>query len=121
MKQLGKFLGIPLILLLSFQGMSSMSAEIQAFGKTVYDQHCLRCHGPQGRGDGPDAQTLTIKPANFHSSESRMKTDDELISKVIWGGVYSPMHGWGTRLSRRDILSVIWYIRLLAPDERAQP
>ncbi len=121
MKQLVPSLGISLILLLSFLGMSSMSAEIQAFGKTVYDEHCLRCHGIQGRGDGPDAESLTIKPANFHSSESRMKTDEELISKVIWGGVYSPMHGWGTRLSRRDIHSVIWYIRLLVPPESAQP
>ena len=121
MKQLVTSLGIPIILLLPSLGMSSMSEEIQAFGKTVYDQHCLRCHGTNGQGDGQDAKSLTIKPANFHSSESRMKTDDELISKVIWGGVYSPMHGWGTRLSRRDIHSVIWYIRLLAPYEQAQP
>jgi len=121
MKQLVTLLGIPIVLLLSFLGMSPMSGEIRAFGKTVYDEHCLRCHGTTGRGDGPDAKSLTIKPANFHSSESRMKTDEELLSKIIWGGVYSPMHGWGTRLSRRDIRSVIWFIRLLAPYERAQP
>jgi len=121
MKQFVSMVGIPIILLMSSLGLSPMSAEIQSFGKTVYDQHCLRCHGTGGKGDGPDAESLTIKPANFHSSESRMKTDEELISKVTWGGVYSPMHGWGTRLSRRDIYSVIWYIRKMAPYEQSGP
>jgi mono/diheme cytochrome c family protein len=121
MKQLGSQVGILIVLLLCALGMSPMSAEIQGFGKTVYDQHCLRCHGSNGQGDGPDAAALTIKPANFHSSESRSKSDDELISKVTWGGVYSPMHGWGTRLTRRDIYSVVWYIRHLAPYESSGP
>lgn len=95
--------------------MAPMPEVVQGFGRTVYDQNCLRCHGPKGQGDGPDGTTLIIKPANFHSPETRMKTDGELVAKVTWGGVYSPMHGWGTRLSRKEIHSVIRYIRLLAP------
>ena len=87
-------------------GMAPMPAEVQEFGKTVYDRHCLECHGPKGQGNGPKATQLTIKPANFHSVESRTKTDQELLSKVVWGGVYSPMHGWGTRLkSQRTLFS----------------
>ncbi len=94
--------------------MAPMPEVVQAFGETVYDQHCLRCHSTIGRGNGPDAKSLTVKPANFHSTTTRMKTDGELISKVTWGGAYRPMHGWGTRLSRKEIHSVIRYIRLLA-------
>ena len=26
-----------------------------ARGKAVYQRHCQHCHGPTGRGDGPDA------------------------------------------------------------------
>lgn len=106
-------------LFIGLLGMAPMPAEVEEFGKSVYDQHCLRCHGAQGQGDGPDAQALTIKPANFHDPASRMKTDGELRSKIVWGGVYSPMHGWGTRLSRKEINSVVRYIRLLAPYERS--
>ncbi len=99
-------------------GMAPRPAEVQEFGRTVYDQHCLGCHGAKGQGDGPKGKPLIIKPANFHSPESRMKTFNELVAKVTWGGIYSPMHGSGTRLSRNEIHSVIRSIRLLAPYQR---
>jgi len=118
MKTSGRYAGV-FVLWFVLSGMAPMPAEVEEFGRSVYEQHCQHCHGPKGQGDGPDAKTLTIKPANFQSPESRMKTDGELLSKVVWGGVYSPMHGWGTRLSRKEIRSVIRYIRLLAPYERA--
>ena len=117
MKPKTQFFGISIVFSLVFLGLSPIP-EIQNFGKTVYEKHCLSCHGPEGRGDGPEAKDLTIKPTNFHSSESRMKTDEELFSKVVWGGVYSPMHGWGTRLSQQEIQYVVWYIRLLAPYQK---
>ena len=118
MKQKIRFIGALCFLLLWSLGMAPMPAEVEEFGKSVYEQHCLQCHGPKGQGDGPEAKNLVIKPANFHAPDSRMKSDGELLSKVVWGGVYSPMHGWGTRISRQEIHSVIRYIRLLAPHER---
>ena len=38
-------------------------------------------------------------PANFHSLKSRSKTDMELLLAIKQGVLYSPMHGWGVRLS----------------------
>ena len=119
MKQWGYNIGAMVLFLIGSWGMAPMPSEVEDFGKSVYEQHCQECHGATGQGDGPKAAALTIKPANFHSPESRMKTEQELLSKVVWGGVYSPMHGWGTRLSRKELHSVIRYIRLLAPYERA--
>lgn len=116
-----RYLGILLVFLFWSLGMAPMPAEVEEFGRTVYEQHCRACHGAKGQGDGETAKSLTIKPVNFQAQESRMKTDGELLSKVVWGGVYSPMHGWGTRLSRKEIHSVIRYIRLLAPYERQTP
>lgn len=118
MKQNGRTCSVLIPFLLCSFGMAPMPTEVEKFGKTVYDQHCLGCHGIKGQGDGPEAKPLIIKPTNFHSPDTRMKTDGELLGKVVWGGVYSPMHGWGIRLSRKEIHSVIRYIRLLAPYER---
>lgn len=34
----------------------------------LYQLLCVSCHGAEGRGDGPDGETLTPKPANFHNT-----------------------------------------------------
>lgn len=84
-------------------------------GEAVYQLHCLRCHGPSGDGKGPDATALIVPPRDFHSPESTAKTDYELRTIIIWGIVFSPMHGWWDRLSVDEIRAVIGYIRQLAP------
>ena len=90
-------------------------------GKVIFELHCLQCHGAQGRGDGPVAEYLTVKPANFHSQATRGKSGKELLSTVIWGTVYSPMHGWWGRLTRSDMQDVVSYIRRLAPFQPKKP
>jgi cytochrome c553 len=84
-------------------------------GKVLYQTHCLRCHGSLGDGKGPDAGMLTVPPRDFHTSESTAKNEYELRSIIIWGLVFSPMHGWGHRLTPQEIRDLISYIRELAP------
>jgi len=38
-------------------------------GRQTYLQNCAACHGEGGRGDGPSAQPLNPKPANFHDEK----------------------------------------------------
>lgn len=84
-------------------------------GETIYRLHCLRCHGRTGDGRGPDSSALTVPPKDFHSPESTAKSELDLRAIVIWGLVFSPMHGWWDRLSSEEIREVIGYIRQLAP------
>jgi mono/diheme cytochrome c family protein len=84
-------------------------------GEAIYQIHCLRCHGQLGDGKGPDATALLVPPRDFHSPESTAKTDFELRAIIIWGIVFSPMHGWWDRLTVDEIREVIGYIRQLAP------
>ena len=86
-----------------------------AKGEEVYKEHCARCHGIQGNGDGPDAVKLIVPPANFHRPESRAKSEMELRSAIIWGLAFSPMHGWWDKINVEDIRAVTAYIRNLAP------
>jgi hypothetical protein len=53
-------------------------------------------------------------PANFHSLKSRSKTDMELLLAIKQGVLFSPMHGWGDRLSEQEMLDVRRSIRTLA-------
>ncbi len=40
-----------------------------ARGARLYQSHCVTCHGPEGRGDGPAAVGLEPPPSNFHDRE----------------------------------------------------
>lgn len=40
-------------------------------GEILYQIHCLTCHGESGKGNGPMARILTIKPANLRRISAR--------------------------------------------------
>jgi len=84
-------------------------------GQAIYEQHCLRCHGMAGDGNGPDAPFLIVPPANFQSARSRSKSDMELMNIIMHGVVFSPMHGWGGRLTEQQLWDVLNYIRTIVP------
>lgn len=84
-------------------------------GPIIYEEHCARCHGLMGKGDGPDGTSLIVPPANFRSRRSRSRTDFELFTTIAYGVAYSPMHGWRGRLTDEEMLEVISHIRTIAP------
>ena len=84
-------------------------------GQVIYEEHCFRCHGMNGKGDGPDSGLQIVPPANFQSLRSRAKTDFELLTIVEYGIAFSPMHGYRGRMTDDEILEVIDYIRTMAP------
>jgi mono/diheme cytochrome c family protein len=86
----------------------------RARGKTVYEQHCQNCHGSSGRGDGPDAASMRVPPANFQRFQSFLKSDEELLRTIEHGIVFSPMHSWRGRLTDGEMQDVVAYIRLLS-------
>lgn len=84
-------------------------------GQAVYEKNCLRCHGKNLDGQGPDARTLIVPPANLQAPQSRAKRDWELLITISHGVMFSPMHGWRERLTQDQIMDVLSYIRMMAP------
>ena len=112
------FAGIIIIMVSVGQSISVSAQDFPGEpknGKIIYSENCMRCHGPKGDGNGEEGQYLVVKPANFHSAKSITKMDSELFTIIKFGLLFSPMHGWGDRLSDQEIADVIAYIRFLAP------
>lgn len=113
MKKLGMLLAILAAIAL---GSSWVAAQGRtAHGQVLYDEHCARCHGLTGKGDGPDASGLTVPPANFQSARSKAKTDFELLTSISYGIAFSPMHAWRGKITDEELLELVRYLRELAP------
>jgi len=108
-------LGLVIVgLLSSLVAAESLQANPKR-GEALYMQHCARCHGASGDGLGRDVKDLVIPPVSFQSTRSRSRTDMELFLAIKQGVLFSPMHGWGDRLSDQDMWDVLSYVRTLAP------
>ncbi|MDH5739501.1 MAG: cytochrome c [Nitrospira sp.] len=86
-------------------------------GQSVYEQQCLRCHGANLDGSGPDGQDLIVQPADLRSQISRSKTDWELLVAISNGVLFSPMHSFRGKLTDEQMLDVLSYIRSVSPPD----
>jgi len=94
-------------------------AEEKTEGKRMYLTYCSGCHGESGKGDGPAARSLPIKPTN-HTDGAIMNqlSDKQLFDIISKGGSAvdkSPfMPAWGSQLKEKQIRDIISHIRSLA-------
>ncbi len=87
-------------------------------GATIYKKYCARCHGAQGRGDGPATRILKTKPPDFtNRAYMAKKTDEELLTVIANGGAAvgksKLMPPYRKKLNERELRAVVAYIRSL--------
>ena len=91
-------------------------------GKTLFQKlECWKCHGPEGRGDGPSASTLTdsndqpIKPYNFYTGY-RFKcgtTNSDLYKIFMTGLDGTPMPSFADVVKPEEAWDLVHYLRTL--------
>lgn len=93
-------------------------------GREVFDQlQCWKCHGPEGRGDGPSAVTLTddkglpIKPYDFHDgTRFRCGTTNQDLYKIFMTGLDgTPMPSFADTMKPADAWDLVHFLRTLQP------
>lgn len=84
-------------------------------GKTLFETHCLACHGPQGRGDGPGGKALNPRPADLTAAGTQNKRDVQLLKIIENGRPPSAMTGFKGRLSEHEheMGDLVAYLRQL--------
>jgi mono/diheme cytochrome c family protein len=96
-----------------------------AHGKYLFTKlECWKCHGPQGKGDGPSAATLTdskdqpIRPYNFAAGgdDSRFKcgsTNQDIYRIFITGVDGTPMPSFADTIQPADAWDLVHFLRTL--------
>lgn len=93
-------------------------AEAQSIvaGQALYEQHCLLCHGPAGKGDGPAARALNPPPADLSvHAQLGVHSDGQLFEWIYHGIPGTPMPAFNEVLAEIDAWHLVNYIRQLAP------
>lgn len=102
----------------------AVTAErIQAGQEVFRHAECWKCHGVEGRANGPSSDTLTddfnrpIKPFNFHD-ETRFKcgeTDRDLYRIFMTGLDSTPMPSFADNMKPDEAWDLVMYLRALQP------
>src|SRR5919201_5398775 len=69
--------------------ISAAAAESNADrGARIFAANCARCHGKQGKGDGPDLVKLqsAVSPDDWTDKESNQELTDKFIVAMITKG-----------------------------------
>lgn len=87
-----------------------------ARGKGEFDSTCFPCHGREGKGDGPAAAAMGIKPVD-HTDAARAAeiTDGERFLILKHGIPDTAMQPFGAALSDDQVWRILAYVETLRP------
>jgi mono/diheme cytochrome c family protein len=98
-----------------------IAPEVLNRGELHYMRYCRGCHGQSGRGDGPYAASLPVRPANLTlgeyrrvESEDGALPSDAAIARVITQGIDDTPMG-PTAIEGEDLDAVVQYVKWLSP------
>lgn len=90
-------------------------------GERLYGWNCLPCHGAEGKGDGPNAKRLGLRPRDFTRGLYKLKSspageaafDEDLFRTLTVGLPVSFMPGFREALTPDDRWAVVAYLKTL--------
>jgi mono/diheme cytochrome c family protein len=79
-------------------------------GRQVFEQYCIVCHGPAGRGDGT-VVPMFVPPPDLTMATSVQRTDGYLYAMIRQGRGIMPRYG--DKIGGADRWHVVHYLRQL--------
>src|SRR4051794_38543511 len=68
----------------------TVAPPVLAAGQKLFASKCQRCHGKQGKGNGPDAEPEYSKDMDLTVAARADKNPDGVVFYRIWNGRTSP-------------------------------
>lgn len=89
------------------------SDDAIAQGRELFAANCAICHGDSGRGDGAEAASLPVAPADL-TMHGSMHTPGDLWWMIAHGMPGTPMPAFSPRLRDTEIWQLVQYVRAIA-------
>src|SRR4051812_44469861 len=92
----------------------TVDAKVLAAGKGVFKEKCQKCHGPAGKGDGPDADPDAQEDMDLtNPKRAARNTDGVVFFKVSNGRKKPKMPAQKDELTKEQIWAVVSYVQSL--------
>jgi mono/diheme cytochrome c family protein len=83
-------------------------------GKQLFDKTCKKCHGPGGKGDGPDADPDHQEDMDLTVARRATRNADGVVFYKIWNGRQKPkMPAQKDKLSKEQVWAIVTYVQTL--------
>lgn len=91
---------------------SPRTPDAIARGRQVYKKgECAECHGAEGRGDGPSARDLSVKPTDFTRRPLKSgSTPRDIFRSILTGLDGTPMPSYFLVLENKELWDLAYYI-----------
>ena len=87
--------------------------KLIAAGMDVYKDKCARCHGPGGKGDGPDADP-DADNMDLTDAKRAERNSDGVVFYKVWNGRRRPkMPAFSKELTEDQVWAVVAYTQTL--------
>ena len=136
---LKRLISIPVILLVSGLAVALPPLTIQAYpetyrrplvpfdavsvanGAALYSEHCVECHGYQGKGNGIKSRTLSTKLPDLLTEPHTIEhTPGDFYNWITYGMVNTDMPGYAEKLSGEDRWDLINFVHALSRGYQAR-
>ncbi len=85
-----------------------------AAGKVLYEKTCKKCHGPGGKGDGPDADPDSMQDMDLTNPKRTARNPDGIVFYKIWNGRTKPkMPAQKNELTKEQVWQIVSYAQTL--------
>jgi mono/diheme cytochrome c family protein len=85
-----------------------------AGGKKLFAAKCQRCHGPEGKGDGPDADAKYAATMDLTSAARAMRNSDGTVFYKVSNGRSNPkMPVFSEEMTKEQKRAVVAYVQTL--------
>jgi mono/diheme cytochrome c family protein len=107
------------LICLGIIGAGSAGAQDRAEGRKLYSTYCSGCHGDNGKGDGPAARSLPVKPVDHTDGKIMNQFTDKYLEEIISKGGSGVgksafMPAWGGQLKENQVRDIVAYMRSIA-------